>query len=456
MATSPTSFHLLIADDDPDLRAGLRILLREMFGRIEEAGSSSMVLNSLEQLAPDVLLLDLNFVRGYTDGVEGQNLLRQIHARWPALPVVILTAWAGIDLAVECMKLGATDFVTKPWDNLRLEGTLLAALRSGMMMKAAHEAKERERLVRSQNAAKGLLVCISEAMKTMKSNLDRIALTDATVLLLGENGTGKSLIAEELHTISPRRDAPFVLADMGRIVPTLFEDELFGHTTGAFTDAREARPGLFELASGGTLFLDEVAEIPFQLQPKLLSALGSGLVTRLGSNTPVRTDARVIAATNADLQRCVKSGTFREDLYFRLNTIVLQVPPLRDRALDFPVLFDYFNSLYSERYRRPRLVLTASLLTRLHRYDWPGNVRELSHVVERAVILSDDGKVDFQLLIPGQSDKANGEVVRRLDTAEREAVVRALRHAGGNIVLAAKTLGIGRTTLYRKMEKYGL
>jgi len=449
-----SSFHLHIADDDADLRIGLRIAMREMFGRISESATPPSVISTLEQELPDVLLLDLNFARGRTDGGEGLDLLRQIHEQWPDLPVVILTAWAGVELAVDCMKAGATDFVTKPWDDLRLQGTLLAALRTGMLKKQKGNALQREKHQNGVYASEGLPVAESLPMKKLMEQAGRVAQTDATVLITGENGTGKSLLASLIHELSGRAGQPFVVADIGAQPPELFDDYLFGHDPGAFTDARESRPGLFELADGGTLFIDEVAYLPLRLQPKLLTALSSGRVTRLGSNREISTDVRVVAATNASLQTLVTEGNFREDLFYRLNTVWLCVPPLRERTADFPVLLDFFNSLYAGRYNKKPLLLPATLIKRLQAHQWPGNVRELAHAVERAVVLSDNGRVDLSVFIPHETSLRSANS-HRLSDSERETIARALKSTGGNVVAAARLLGIGRTTLYRKMEKYG-
>lgn len=448
-------FHLLIADDDDDLRAGLRILLREMFGHITEADTPAGVMMRLDENNPDLLLLDLNFARGRTDGVEGVDLLQQIHTRWPDLPVVILTAWAGITLAVDCMKLGAADFVTKPWDNLRLEATLLAALRTGMIKREAAEAISRENTLQRQTNCEGLLVTESPAMKHVMGLVVKVAFTDAAVLITGENGTGKNMIAREIHQQSGRAHLPFVVADLGSLSPSLFEDALFGHEKGAFTDAGEQRSGLFELADGGTLFLDEIANLPVHLQPKLLTALSTGMVTRLGSNSPRRINVRIITATNSPLSSLVGNGLFREDLFFRINTIELLVPPLRERVEDFPILAGHFNTFFAGKYRKSPLAFTVSLLKKMQTYSWPGNVRELAHTIERAMVLADPAKPALSLLIPSMpGDEAKGKL--RLDDAERESIARALRTTGGNMLAAARLLGIGRTTLYRKIEKYGL
>lgn len=453
MATN--HFHILIADDDTDLRAGLKILLREMFGKIAETDTPGGVIKYLDTNYPDLLLLDLNFARGRTDGGEGIDLLQQIHTRWPDLPVVILTAWAGIGLAVECMKLGAADFITKPWDNLRLEATLLAALRTGMIRREAKEALERENTLQRQSICEGLLVAESPAMKKVLELVAKVSSTDAAVIITGENGSGKNMIAREIHKKSRRVNQSFVLADLGSLSPSLFEDSLFGHEKGAFTDAMEQHLGLFELADGGTLFLDEVANLPLHLQPKLLTVLSTGMVTRLGSNSPRNVDVRIITATNSPLTSLIENGQFREDLFYRINTIELRIPPLRERVEDFAILVDHFNNFYAGKYHKKPMVITSSLLKKMQTYSWPGNVRELAHTIERAIILGEPEKPDLSLLIPSLPDnEARGK--HRLDEAERESIARALRTTGGNMLAAARILGIGRTTLYRKIGKYGL
>lgn len=448
-------FRLLIADDDSDLRAGLRILLREMFGQIKEADTPEGVLKYIETFYPDLLLLDLNFARGRTDGGEGIDLLRQVHARWPDLPVVILTAWAGIGLAVECMKLGAADFITKPWDNLRLEATLLAALRTGMIKREATEAKQREKMLQRQSICEGMLVTESAAMKRVMELVGKVASTKAAVLITGENGSGKNMVAREIHKQSNIADQPFVVADLASLSPSLFEDTLFGHEKGAFTDAVEQRPGLFELADGGTLLLDEVANLPLHLQSKLLTVLSAGTVTRLGSNSTRNVNVRIVTATNSPITSLIGNGQFREDLFYRINTIELWIPPLRERVEDFAILVDHFNIFFAGKYHKKPMVITSSLQKKMQTYTWPGNVRELAHTIERAIILGDPEKPDLSLLIPSLPDnEIRGK--HRLDEAERESIARALRTTRGNMLAAARILGIGRTTLYRKIEKYGL
>ncbi|MDD2965649.1 MAG: sigma-54 dependent transcriptional regulator [Bacteroidales bacterium] len=367
----------------------------------------------------------------------------------------VLTAWAGIELAVECMKRGAADFVAKPWDDLRLQATLLAALRTGMLQRKAEEATLRENLLTPIAETTSLLVARSEPMKQLLETVNRVACTNAAILIGGESGSGKSLLARHICQLSDRREMPFITADLMSQPAGLTPDYLFGHEPGAFTDARESRPGLFELANGGTLLLDEVAHLDKTVQASLLTALSSGLFCRLGSQVQRTTNIRLIATTSQSLRQKVAEGAFRQDLLYRINTVEISMPTLRHRADDFPLLFDLFNQHFANRYNKPPLKLTNGAMRKLQSYPWPGNVRELEHAIERAVVLSDNQLIGPDLLIP-QTSPAKKSHGHNLTENERETISAALKASAGNMVAAARMLGIGRTTLYRKIQKYGL
>jgi DNA-binding NtrC family response regulator len=426
-----------------------------MFGLITESGNPADLLAFLETHNPDVVLLDLNFALGRTDGHEGVELLQQLHLMRPTLPVVVLTAWAGIELAVECMKRGAADFVAKPWDDLRLQATLLAALRTGMLQRKAEEATLRESLLTPVSETTSLLVARSEPMKQLLETVNRVARTNAAILIGGESGSGKSLLARHICQLSDRREMPFITADLMSQPPGLTPDYLFGHEPGAFTDARESRPGLFELANGGTLLLDEVSNLDKTVQASLLTALSSGLFCRLGSQVQRATNIRLLATTSQSLRQKVAEGAFRQDLLYRINTVEISIPPLRHRAADFPLLFDLFNQHFANRYHKPPLKLTNGAMRKLQSYPWPGNVRELEHAIERATVLADNQLISPDWLVP-QTSPAKKIHGHNLTENERETISAALKASAGNMVAAARMLGIGRTTLYRKIQKYGL
>jgi DNA-binding NtrC family response regulator len=421
----------------------------------------------MEQEAPDVILLDANFGRGATNAAEGFHWLGEILKRDPEAVVVMITAHGGIHTAVEAMKRGATDFVSKPWSNERL----LATVRTAAALRNSREEATTERRRAAAIAAPAAggeapLLGKSPAISRIFSLIDRAAPTEANVLILGENGTGKELVARELHRKSRRGDRVFVSVDLGAVAPNLFESELFGHVKGAFTDARGDRIGRLQAADGGTLFLDEVGNLPLHLQPKLLTALEQRQVIPVGANKPVPIDVRVIAATNMSADQLGDESRFRQDLLFRLNTVEIELPPLRDRREDIPLLIDHYVALYAKKYGRPASDVPAEVMSALKAYDWPGNVRALRHAAERAVILSADGAFtveDFSLSRaaaariptppPAASSSAND---LNLERAERQMIEQALKKHAYNISLAAQELGLTRASLYRRMDKHGL
>ncbi|MBO9712206.1 sigma-54 dependent transcriptional regulator [Sphingomonas sp.] len=454
----------VVIDDDDDILLAARLLLRSLFAEVLVARAPEEALGALGSRKPDVVLLDANFARGATDAREGLAWLGRLLAIDPDMVVVMITAHAGVQVAVEAMKHGATDFVSKPWENERL----LATVRTAAALRRSRAAVSTERAkvtVASSAGGEGSpLLGRSPAMARVHSLIERAAPTNANVLVLGENGTGKELVARALHRLSLRADRPMLTIDLGAVAEDLIDSELFGHVKGAFTDARADRIGRIQAADGGTLFLDEVGNLPLHLQPKLLTALEQRKVTPVGGNRPVPVDIRVIAATNLAFDRLHDERQFRQDLLFRLNTVEILLPPLRERREDIPELAEHFLDLYARRYDRPVPRLSGAALDALVRHDWPGNVRALRHAVERAVILA-RGEVleaeDFTLgsAAPRVAREAVVEPERddmNLDRVEKRLVEAALKKHGYNISLAANELGLSRAALYRRMEKHGL
>ncbi len=454
----------LIVDDDADVALSARLLLRPLFATVVVAHDPAAIPALLKAHDPDVILLDMNFSRGQSSGAEGFRALETIRSLDPEAVVVVITAHGGINTAVEAMKRGATDFVTKPWDNDRLTATVktAAALRASRRVAATAQQKVAE--IASPHRAESPLLGSAPAMRAILALLDRVAPTDANVLVLGENGTGKELIARELHARSRRAGQPFLAVDLGAVAESLFDSELFGHVKGAFTDARADRVGRFQAADGGTLFLDEIGNLPLHLQPRLLTALEQRRVTPVGSNKSVPFDVRVIAATNLAPEALADERRFRPDLLFRLNTVEIVLPPLRDRRADVPLLLDHYLALYARKYGKPLPVLPPDLAAALAAYDWPGNVRALRHAAERAVILAAGDSFaaeDFPLPRPPltprlASAEAANEADMNLERSERRFIERALQKHAYNISLAAAELGLTRASLYRRMEKHGL
>jgi DNA-binding NtrC family response regulator len=453
----------LIVDDDADVALSARLLLRPLFAEVIVAHDPAALPALLKAHDPDVVLLDMNFARGQSSGAEGFKALETIRSHDAQAVVVVITAYGGVNIAVEAMKRGATDFVTKPWDNDRLVATVTtaAALRTSRREARVAEAKMAELTTARPESP---LLGRSAAMRGVLALIDRVAPTDANVLVLGENGTGKELIARELHARSKRAAKPFLSVDLGAVAESLFDSELFGHVKGAFTDARTDRIGRFQAADGGSLFLDEIGNLPLHLQPKLLTALEQRRVTPVGSNRDIGFDVRVIAATNLAASELADERRFRPDLLFRLNTVEILLPPLRDRPEDVPLLLNHYLGLYARKYGKPLPMLPASLAARLAAYDWPGNVRALRHAAERAVILASGdafGDDDFPLprrptpvsVAPVVSD---AEIDMNLERSERRIIERALQKHAWNISTAAAELGLTRASLYRRMEKHGL
>ena len=448
----------LIVDDDADVALSARLLLRPLFAEVVTAHDPADIPALMAAHDPDVVLLDMNFARGQSSGAEGFRALETIRARDAQAVVVIMTAHGGVNIAVEAMKRGATDFVTKPWDNERLVATVktAAALRASRREAQAAQARVAEM---SAPRSDSPLLGNSAAMRGVMALIDRVAPTDANVLVLGENGTGKELIARELHARSRRADKPFLTVDLGAVAESLFDSELFGHVKGAFTDARADRIGRFQAADGGTLFLDEIGNLPLHLQPKLLTALEQRMVTPVGSNRTVPFDVRVIAATNMSAAMLGDERRFRPDLLFRLNTVEILLPPLRERRGDVGLLLRHYLAFYARKYGKDLPVLPDDLAAVLADYDWPGNIRALRHAAERAVILAAGDSftaADFPLPQRGISVAVEEAGDMNLERSERRIIERVLQKHAYNISVAAAELGLTRGSLYRRMEKHGL
>ena len=440
--------NILIVDDNRGVLAALQLLLKPHFERIATLASPASLPAMLREEGWSVLLLDMNFTSGINNGNEGLYWLHEAKRLRPDLPVVLFTAYADIDLAVRGIKEGATDFVVKPWDNHRLVETLTAASRN-IGNASAKDSPGRDKPAMYWGE--------SGAMQHLRALVEKVARTDANVLITGENGTGKEMLARELHRLSLRGGHSLVSVDMGAITETLFESELFGHVKGAFTDARADRAGKFEAADHGTLFLDEIGNLPYHLQAKLLTVLQRRSIVRVGSNTPIPVDIRLVCATNRDLARMVARGEFREDLLYRINTIHLEIPPLRERPEDILPLAKQFIQRFSQQYQKPVPTLDDDACRKLLQHPWKGNIRELEHVIEKAVIISDEDVLPataFQL--PRPAGPAPDAPASTLEEMERLMISKALDTCGGNLSAVAAQLGITRQTLYNKMKKYNL
>jgi DNA-binding NtrC family response regulator len=446
---------LLIADDQPDVVEALRLLFKRDGYAVVSTNSPAGVIGALEGQEFDAALIDLNYARDTTSGREGLDLLGRIRAHWPNLPVVVMTAWGSVESAVEAMRLGARDYVQKPWDNTRLLTTLRVQVQLGRALHDAHKLSEGTS--RLQRAALPSLVAQSDAMKAVLEIVERIGPSEANVLITGEHGTGKEVIARQLHDVSPRASRPLVPVNAGALPEGVFESELFGHVKGAFTDAKSDRTGCFELASESTLFLDEVGNMPLSQQAKLLRVLQTGEFHPVGSSRVRKTNARVISATNVDLRVAVQKGTFREDLLYRLNTVELVLPALRERRDDIVPLASAFLERQARKYRRDGIRFSNEALRALLEYSWPGNVRELEHAVERATLLARGDEVTTgDLALRTASEPASHVEQMTLEEAERYLIQRALGKCDGNVSEAAKLLGVSRSALYRRLEAYGL
>jgi two-component system response regulator HydG len=456
----PLDASVLIVDDNEDILHAARLLLKRHFSSVQTLEDPAQLGALMRKNSFDVLLLDMNFTAGADDGREGLAKLAEVLAIDPQAVVVLVTAHSDVELAVEAMKKGAADFVTKPWENERLLATLMAALNLRRSRLETAELRQRNSGLAAATHVESGMIGTSPAMQRVFGAIRRTAPTDANVLILGENGTGKELVAREIHRLSRRASEVFLRVDIGALSPQLFESELFGHRKGAFTDAKQDRTGFFRAATGGTLFLDEIGNVPLHLQSKLLTALERREVIPVGAEKPEPIDVRLICATNLVKERLADENHFRPDLLYRINTVEIALPPLRERREDIPLLLAHYAGQYSQKYNLAPKRLSATLIDRLAAWPWPGNVRALRHAVERAVILSESellGPGDFPVVEnerePPQ-DTASG--VSRLDAVEKAAIVRALERHKNNVSRAAEALGLTRTSLYRRMEKYGL
>ena len=446
---------ILIADDQPDVLEALRLLLKAEGYQIKAVSSPSSVIETLTKQDFDLLLIDLNYTRDTTSGQEGLDLLKHIQSLDYTLPVVVMTAWGSVELAVEAIKRGARDFVQKPWENSRLLSILRTQIELRQALRQGQRLEAENRLLREDVFPK--IIAESAAMHPVQTLIDRIGSSDANILITGENGTGKSLVAKILHSRSSRSAKPLITVNAGGLSEGVFESELFGHVKGAFTDAKSDRVGRFELADRGTLFLDEIANIPPNLQAKLLRVLETGEFERVGSSKTIHIDVRILSATNSNLSQEVSAGRFRQDLLFRLNTIEIHLPPLRERREDIPLLASHFLSQHAMRYRKVVKGMEERALQRLLAHPWPGNIRELDHAIERAVLMSQGEMVragDFWLSAGRESGTRLEDM--SLEEVERVLIQKALARFEGNVSRAAETLGLSRSALYRRLQRYGL
>lgn len=447
---------ILIVDDNEEILVALRLHLSGYFESVVTEKKPEAIPSLLNRESYDVIILDMNFKAGINTGNEGIFWLNRIIAADPDVSVVFITAYAGIELAVKAIQNGAADFIEKPWEDEKMLASVLKAWELRRSRVEIHNLREKQKHLNDKiNDQFESLRCESPAMEKIYRIIDKVAGTDASILILGENGTGKEILAREIHRLSDRKGEVFISVDMGSLSGTLFESELFGHVKGAFTDAKEDRPGRFEIANGGTLFLDEIGNIPQTLQPKLLSVLQKNEVIRVGSNKQLPVDIRLITATNRPLQELTSSGIFREDLLYRINTIQIEIPPLRDRKEDIPQLLSYFLEKFTRKYNKPNFNIGKSAMEKLIRYSWPGNVRELQHMTEKAVILGEGKELGADDFFFGSrpGEKKSLEEILNLEELEREAIKRAIEKHNGNITRAVAELGISRRTLYYKMGR---
>lgn len=451
---------VLIIDDDKDILQAGRLFLKQHIAVVHTENKPNAISTTLKNESYDVILLDMNFAIGETSGKEGFHWLECILEIDPSAVVILITAFGDVEMAVSAIKQGAMDFVLKPWKNEKLLATIMAAMNLHQTRMEAKSLRSRQKQL-SDDIDKPFhdFIGTSAAMKNVFETTRKVAQTDANVLILGENGTGKELVARALHRQSPRSEEVFISVDLGALSETLFESELFGHTKGSFTDAKEDRTGRFEIASGGTLFFDEIGNLPFTLQSKLLRVIETRTVTRLGSNKSISVDVRLICATNMPIHDMVGKNEFRQDLLYRINTVEIQIPPLYDRTEDIPLLIDHFLKIYSKKYNKTQKRLTAATIKKLEKYRWPGNVRELQHAIERAVIMSDSQILQPQdFFFSSREGKEDSLILDEynLEEVEKALIRKAISKHGGNISHTAKELGLSRTALYRRLEKYGL
>lgn len=441
--------HILIVDDDEDILFSARIWLKKFFAEVSCLSQPKNLVKFLSEHQVDAVLLDMNFRKGFENGQDGLYWMQEIKALEPDLPIILMTAYGEVELAVEALKNGASDFILKPWNNEKLYASVNLAV---------DISRKNKKLNQWENVSiktnQYQLETQSGMMKEVMEQIERVAATDANVLLLGENGTGKYVLAEHIHELSERKNQPFVHIDLGSLSESLFEAELFGYKKGAFTDAHQDYAGKIENAQNGTVFLDEIGNLPLHLQTKLLSLIQNRKLSRIGESKERMLDVRFIFATNENLRKAVSENRFRKDLYYRINTVELQVPALRDRQEDIPSLADYFLEKYRQKYHKPELFVNEILISELKNYSWPGNIRELDHCIERSVILSREK--DFRLLMPQDEESEKAVLNLNLEEMEELLIKKALKKHRGNISLAAEDLGLSRAALYRRMEKFQL
>jgi DNA-binding NtrC family response regulator len=452
--------RILVVDDDTDVLNAARLYLKQHVEKVDVETNPKLVPSLMKEYDYDAILLDMNFTEDVSSGEEGFTWLEKILEIDPAMAVVLITAYGDVEKAVQAVKMGASDFVLKPWQNEKLLATVTSA------MNLSQSKRDSQRL-KTQNAALKAdmeqpyqnIIGESRVMEQVFQTIEKVAKTDANVLITGENGTGKELVARALHRRSNRSENAFISVDMGALPESLFESELFGHEKGAFTDAKESRAGRFEIANGGTLFLDEIGNIPLQLQPKLLSAIQTHEIRKIGSNKTTKIDIRLICATNENINEMVKNHDFRQDLLYRINTIEIKLPPLRERVEDVPLLVEHFLKKYRTKYKKQVHGITNQALEHLKNYHWPGNIRELEHAVERAVIMTDEDKLqkgDFLLTSRSENSDQLPVAGLNLEEVEKTVIRKAMEKHEGNISHAAEELGLTRASLYRRLEKYGL
>jgi DNA-binding NtrC family response regulator len=449
--------NILIVDDNKSILSALEILLMPEFNEVTSLTNPNQILNELSKKDYNLVILDMNFKSGVNTGNEGIYWLGRIKETRPELSVVMITAYGDIDTAVKALKAGASDFVLKPWDNEKLMATLKLAIQLNLSKKEVRHLKERETELKKEiNRDQRYIIGSSPQLMSVLNLVRKVAKTDANVLITGENGTGKELIAQEIHRLSARSKEVLVSVDMGALSETLFESELFGHMKGSFTDARETRQGKFEIADKGTLFLDEIGNLSFHLQAKLLAVIENRQFSRIGSNQMIPTDIRLVCATNRNLENMVRDGLFREDLLYRINTIQIELPPLRERGNDIFILAEFFMNKYTYKYNKPQLKINQQAHEKLLKYSWPGNIRELQHTIEKAVILSDSSIIKPEdLYLRHPSPGGSSSSLKTLDEMEKQMIRQALENNNGNFTAAAEQLGITRQTLYNRFKKSG-
>jgi DNA-binding NtrC family response regulator len=448
---------ILVIDDDKDILLSTKVVLKKDFKEIKTVSNPEDIIPYIEKKIFDVILLDMNFTTGATSGKEGLEWLKRILQIDSEATVVMMTAYGDINLAIDSMKIGAVDFVVKPWENKKLLATIISAYNLSKSKKEIVQLKNKQQtLVQDIDQSFSEVIGESPKMIELFNIIDKVANTDANILILGENGTGKEVVARAIHRKSDRTDKLFINVDLGAIAENLFESELFGHTKGSFTDAKEDRAGRFEVADNGTLLLDEIGNLSLPLQSKLLTAIQNKEITKVGSNHPIPVNIRLICATNMPLKEMVDKNEFRQDLFFRINTVEIHIPPLRDRLEDIPILSNHFLKMYCKKYKKQNMKISADAFKKLKKYNWPGNIRELRHIIERTVIMNNGTVLNSQDFVLNISESApSNRNILNLEEVEKQTIENALKKHSFNVSAAAKELGLGRTTMYRKMTKYG-